>query len=156
MMDERTLKSASKKLKIKEVFMINNFSEREESYMPPYAYEKSETKRLQFKQYAEGYQVAEGEKDGEKFEHVIYHYTVGFRLVDNQDNEEEKVLFTCEAEYAAVYLITEELSDKEFEIFGKYNVGYHVWPYWREHCASVSQKNRLPFRVQIPFYQYSD
>lgn len=85
-----------------------------------------------------------------------YHfsYVCGLRYVVKSSSdapEESKILFTLTAEFVAKYHSETELSDEALEAFGKKNVCYHVWPYWRELAHSTLARFELP-RASIPHY----
>ena len=61
-----------------------------------------------------------------------------------------KITFT--ATFAAVYNISGELDEDALYEFGKENVGFNVWPYWRELVSSVSNRFRLG-SLTVPLYK---
>lgn len=93
---------------------------------------------------------------------VRFHYECGIRFVDVGQNvdpetastEEAKVLAELLAVFSVDYVESSdaEISDEAIELFGKRNVGYHVWPYWRELVQSQAARSLLPLPA-IPFYQ---
>lgn len=93
---------------------------------------------------------------------VRFQYECGLRFIDvgqqslpEQTAETEaKVLVELVAVFVADYVEAAgiEISDEAIELFGKRNVGYHVWPYWRELVQSQAARSMLPVPV-IPFYQ---
>lgn len=93
---------------------------------------------------------------------VRFQYECGIRFVDvGQETDpapapttEAKVLAELVAVFSVDYVESAgaEISDEAIELFGKRNVGYHVWPYWRELVQSQAARAMLPLPV-IPFYQ---
>ncbi len=70
----------------------------------------------------------------------------------DQTQMEEQVLAEVIAQFTAYYSIDKEVQEEAISEFCKYNVGYHVWPYWREYAASVANRLRLP-PVILPLYK---
>ena len=94
---------------------------------------------------------------------IDFRYMTGLRLVepasdeksgnDEGNSDEESVLVEIEAVFSTIYLMTDpDVSEAALQEFARYNVGYHVWPYWREYAASTFSRMRLP-PVVIPFYR---
>ena len=102
--------------------------------------------------------------DGEKPGTVLidFRYMTGLRLVEqasddipgkDEGDDEATVLVEIEAVFSTIYLMTNpDVSEAALNEFARYNVGYHVWPYWREYAASTFSRMRLP-PVVIPFYR---
>ncbi|CUA83957.1 hypothetical protein [Pseudidiomarina woesei] len=85
-----------------------------------------------------------------------YHFTYvcGLRYLlvsDGKDDDDAKILFNFTAEFVAKYHSSIELNDEALEAFGRKNVGYHVWPYWRELAHSTVARFELP-RFSVPHY----
>jgi hypothetical protein len=88
-----------------------------------------------------------------------FYYTVGVRLVLSYDDAEEapipemedQQLVTILATFEAKYRSDTKLSEDETNAFSEQNVGYHVWPYWRELVQSSCNKMDLP-PIKVPFY----
>lgn len=66
--------------------------------------------------------------------------------VDAKNFEETgaKALVDVRAKFTAEYVIRSPLSEDAIGEFCKFNVGYHVWPYWRELAQSIGNRLRLP------------
>lgn len=94
-----------------------------------------------------------------------YRYEAGLRMFEANsstgDDENDKVdtvppLIEIETRFSAVYVLLDEtISEEALEEFAKHNVGFNVWPYWREYTAATLSRMRLP-PVVIPFYQIPD
>lgn len=85
---------------------------------------------------------------------VEYHVVAGARFLDpsfvgsENESESEKpdsdsVLAEITATFAASYA-RNECSDEGVKAFGKLNVPYHVWPYWRELLQNTLARMKLP------------
>jgi len=81
-------------------------------------------------------------------------YDAGARLVTPESDDEGmdgEAILTIEACFEAIYVAKKELTEEELEAFGTNNVGYHVWPYWREYLQSTC--SRLGVNpIRTPFY----
>ena len=64
----------------------------------------------------------------------------------NEDFVKSKVASEISALYCVIYSINPEtkLSEEEKEEFGKNNVPYHVWTYWREYVQNTCNRMNLP------------
>lgn len=57
-----------------------------------------------------------------------------------------------EAEFCAIYLSNDKLTQEQQLAFAhNKNVGYHVWPYWREFVQSTCAKLNIPV-ITVPHY----
>ena len=73
--------------------------------------------------------------------------------IADMDLAEQKAEVNVKALFIAEYLITsEDLEPAAIDEFCKFNVGYHVWPYWRELTQSIGNRLRLP-PIIPPFYR---
>lgn len=70
-----------------------------------------------------------------------FSYSLGLRFVNSQENEDEDeseadTLLEILATFEAKYTSNEQLNELCIKEFSKENVGYHIWPYWRELVQS--------------------
>ena len=86
------------------------------------------------------------------------YYETVFRVMPPRDAEEmkgvdvnsfeesaAKALVDVRAKFTAEYRIDNApLEEDAIAEFCKFNVGYHVWPYWRELAQSIGNRLRLP------------
>lgn len=91
----------------------------------------------------------------EQVEYAFF-YAVGIRLVEksglgSETGQDANVLVEIIATFSAHYRSEIELDKAVLEAFSKQNVGYHVWPYWREFVQSASARMNVP-APEIPFY----
>lgn len=94
---------------------------------------------------------------------VIFYFGAGTRLVESstssavnpEDIGSESVYVEMTAEFGAQYSLRHQLDDAEFnaamEEFGRFNVAFHVWPYWREYVQSTCCRMGIP-PIPVPFY----
>ncbi|HGM5834611.1 TPA: hypothetical protein ACKP36_003031 [Serratia marcescens] len=84
-----------------------------------------------------------------------FHYEVGSRLVNPEDHEsgDEAIpsMLCIEATFEAIYQAKKELEKNELEAFSAKNVGYNVWPYWREYLQSTCSRVGVN-PIKVPFY----
>jgi hypothetical protein len=59
------------------------------------------------------------------------------------------------ADFVAYYGMDSKLDQSAIDEFSKHNVGYHVWPYWREYASSIAVRLRLP-TIMPPLYVMPD
>lgn len=102
--------------------------------------------------------------DKEIWEYHFF-YACGIRVVNedpekekNIDNETEEqnicVLAEIKATFDAIYRAEEKLEQALVEAFSDENVGYHVWPYWRELVQSSCARLNIS-ALETPMYYCS-
>lgn len=105
------------------------------------------------------------EETGETDKVAVFYFGVGVRLVDAQSLTaaetgealpDDAAYLEIECEFCAQYRITGTADDRELqpalEEFGRYNVGYHIWPYWREYLQGSCARMGIP-GIPLPMYQ---
>ncbi|MFQ3393540.1 hypothetical protein P9477_08825 [Enterobacter mori] len=83
-----------------------------------------------------------------------FHYSLGLRFVTPTQAEEHERVLTIEALYEAIYRSKRELSKEELEEFAKQNVGFNVWPFWREFVQNSTSRMGIN-SVSVPFFKYN-
>lgn len=96
---------------------------------------------------------------------ILLNFAAGVRLVDGEalaaaedggSLPEEAQYLEIEAEFMARYRLNPaadlEAERPAIEEFGRYNLGYHVWPYWREFVQSTCARMGIP-PIPVPMYQ---
>lgn len=87
-----------------------------------------------------------------------FEYKVGARILsadelDEQASDDEvRPLLSVQAVFVAVYVAREAVDKEAIEAFSDQNVGYHVWPYWREFVQSASSRMGMGPIIQVPHY----
>jgi hypothetical protein len=124
------------------------------------------TEKNKFQHYNTLKSVAEVEvsfKDKEQHTTVWeyrYNYSLGTRVVqenqttDEKDSKEDKgleVLSEVKATFCAVYQSGGELTEEERDAFGEHNVGFNIWPFWREFVQSMCLRMDIQ-PIPIGFY----
>ncbi len=84
-------------------------------------------------------------------------YSVGVRLIFSSEKEEGakdeyKPIVEIIAVFEAKYLSKTQLKKDELKAFSADNVGYHVWPYWREYVQSTCARIGLSPAFEVPVY----
>jgi len=84
-------------------------------------------------------------------------YSVGIRLIFSEEekesrNEDYKPITEIFAIFEAKYLSQNKLNEDERKAYAADNVGYHVWPYWREYAQSTCARIGLSPAVEVPVY----
>jgi hypothetical protein len=87
----------------------------------------------------------------------FYSYNVGLRLVPS--NEIDKVAddeyvppVEVKAVFESRYLSPFQLTTEALEAFAEQNVGYHIWPYWREFIQSMTPRLGITGGIVVPHY----
>ena len=89
-------------------------------------------------------------EDSERWEYNFF-YSVGIRLVEEGEDNEKDSLLEITATFNATYKSDEKLEKDSIEAFSEENVGYHVWPYWREFVQSSCSRLDVP-PIKTPLY----
>ena len=87
-----------------------------------------------------------------------FNYALGVRLLDEEADETDEG-FVPDLEIVAVfqarYMCHRQLEKEELSAFAEDNVGYHVWPYWREFVQTSCNRVGLLSPIEIPMYSIS-
>lgn len=79
-----------------------------------------------------------------------FEYSLGLRFIDNHDEEDHddeseiNTLLEILAVFEAKYTSSEKVDEECIKEFAKQNVGYHIWPYWRELVQSYCCRLGIP------------
>ena len=122
----------------------------------PWAYDRSQAQAQSFRHVHRVQEVeiqVEGEADT-AWEYR-FHYALGVRLMSRNTEEAEKepeADIEIVAIFLARYLCKRRLTEDEVSVFSKDNVGFHVWPYWREFVQTSCNRIGLASPIEIPMY----
>lgn len=103
------------------------------------------------------------EETGEPVRVVLFHFNAGVRLVDAEQADggelaDDHVYLELTARFCAQYQVDAEADTDALgpalNEFALYNVGYHVWPYWREYVQATCARIGIP-PIPIPMYRIS-
>lgn len=98
------------------------------------------------------------DSDAETQELFHVHFSCGLRLTNPEFIEEAEpetgVAVEMLATFVAEYMVKpgSMVSQEARNAFARDNVGYHVWPYWREYVQSTCARLGLPI-VAIQMYR---
>lgn len=85
-------------------------------------------------------------------------YTLGIRLIYKTDenvadkDEEYRPIAEIIAHFVARYRSIEQVNEEGLNEFAKENVGYHVWPFWREYVQTTCSRIGINPVFNVPFY----
>lgn len=151
-MTKELLKHAIKNLNITDVHLrsLNVKLSEKESFLTIKNYKKVSQS---YKTMVKIEEVKLSSEASERFFYV-FRYAIGVRLVkeENGEDEDAEALVSIEAEFDACYFSKSELEKKVLEAFSYNNVGYNVWPYWREIVQSSCSKLGIS-PIRVPFYK---
>ncbi|MCU7906894.1 MAG: hypothetical protein KZQ76_13835 [Candidatus Thiodiazotropha sp. (ex Epidulcina cf. delphinae)] len=95
-------------------------------------------------------------KDKESWDYRFI-YSIGIRLIFPEEEEESikedyKPIVEIVGFFEAKYFSQKQLSEDELDAFAIDNVGYHVWPYWREYVQSSCARIGFSPAFEVPLY----
>lgn len=104
------------------------------------------------------FSVLEPGKDEEsKSKYVAYIYQCGLKFepkdIKKDASDSDCTTLLIEARFSAVYMMKDDVNEDALREFGRYNVPYHVWPYWREYAQSTLSRMGIE-PVPIPVYRF--
>lgn len=94
------------------------------------------------------------ESDEKNWWEYLFYYSVGVRLVEeNTELEDNEVTPFVEIKgtFCAKYESTEKLTQEHIDAFSEKNVGFNVWPYWRELVQSSCMRLGIE-PIEVPLY----
>lgn len=159
-MDKALLDQAKESLAIVDVYLHSSQVRTADTFYP---FLEQPELRVQFKNFIKQslpVDMDEGKSNGPR-NFVVFHYVAALRMLSTGVTDEdlkdeakagEKTLAEVVATFAALYEVKNPLSKEAIDEFAKYNVGYHVWPYWREFASSIGSRLRLP-TFSVPMYR---
>jgi len=166
-MDKALINRAAVALSIQGVFLHNSSLTIKSGFIPQFP----EAELALIPQYRAGPSdecniiAATRSDDGNNFKTVTFFFVAGVRLIDQRllealenqpDTEADAVYVEITAKFAIHYRLAdgedEDGLNTAFSEFGQFNVGYHVWPYWREYVLSTCTRIGIP-PIPIPMYQ---
>lgn len=83
-----------------------------------------------------------------------FHYSVGLRFMTPTQTEVDETVLSIEAVYEAIYRSKKDLSKEALEEFAKQNVGFNVWPFWREYVQNSTARMGIN-SVSVPFFKFN-
>jgi hypothetical protein len=156
-MNNELVELAHSRLLIHDVLLHSGEIKTNDNFFPL----KKRSYEIQFKQYIKDSRVfrLDGADNQGSIDFILFHYVAGFRALpeglSNEENESEvleKVEVEVIATFSAIYRMTEEIPEEAIEEFARFNVGFNVWPFWREYASSTATRLGLP-SFPIPLYR---
>lgn len=150
--EDELLELAKQSLEIESIVLRGSAFNLHESIEPGV---NAEGKHYQVQQATEsqGYSVVD--VDDKKLVLVRHAFGLRFTNPDEEAEDDDKTnLIHLEALYAVSYGLKEgkELpSDEAIKLFAEVNTPYSLWPFWREHAHSITQKAGMS-AFTLPFY----
>lgn len=87
----------------------------------------------------------EGEEDTTLLLRVLVDLGVRSVFEHGDGSEEDEVLYTVEATFAAEYFVIDTPKGAEdLRAFVDLNVVHNVWPFWRQHVVDTTRRASLP------------
>ena len=165
-MDRTLIDAAAKRLEVETVFLRGTRVRCKEDFMPPFI-----GKLVLVPQYRGGptgtfhMVTATDEGTGATRKAALFYFAAGVRLIDaeSMNNADEgqplpdaAVYVEIECEFCAQYSVNgandEQVLRPALDEFARYNVGYHVWPYWREYVQGTCARLGIP-PIPVPMYR---
>ena len=157
-MNKDALKQAIKALAIQDIYLRESQIKLAESYDPKFAppdvtsqfrWGPTRASMLQLRD--------EGTGKDQTIWKVEYSTTIRFLkfidpIPDDYKPSDQDVLGEIDATFIAEYaVIKEDISQEALNEFAHHNVGFHIWPYWREYVQSTCARTLLP-RTMFPMH----
>jgi len=105
------------------------------------------------------FSAVDGDETEKEFYEYNFLYGVGVRLIKERDSDAEtekessnvEPIVEITATFNVRYTSAAKLSQEAIMAFSENNVGYHVWPYWREFVQTNCARMNIPL-FEMPFY----
>ncbi|MEW6999122.1 hypothetical protein AADZ86_15665 [Colwelliaceae bacterium BS250] len=94
------------------------------------------------------------QSEEKEFWEYHFYYGCGIRLVNEENPDLEEItdaLVEIRATFNATYRSDKKVDKELIEAFSEENVGYHVWPYWRELVQSSCSRLCIS-TIETPLY----
>lgn len=156
-MNKDLLQQANSRMIIQNIFLHSCEIKTRDDFYPL----DNKSYEIQFKQYVKDTKIFSAlENDSQNpIELIIFHYIAAFRVLpeclSDEDKESEvsdKVEIEVIATFSAAYAMIEKIPQEAIDEFAEHNVGFNVWPYWREYASSTATRLGLP-SFTIPLYR---
>lgn len=148
------LKKAHDNLEIKAVTMRSCFAELKDNTESFEIIEIEKETQL-YNGVEKAKEMSFSSEDKEWWEYSFY-YIVGVRQIEKKNSEDDanespNILVEIRASFSALYVSKEKLDQETINAFSEDNVGYNVWPYWKEFVQSTAARLNIS-APEIPFY----
>jgi len=121
------------------------------------ALERDETALQSFRAVVRVKEISLADPGGEDIWDYRFFYSAGVRLIYLDEEKEStkddyKPILEIAVVFEAKYLSKKQLAEEEQKAFSVDNVGYHVWPYWREYVQSSCARTGFSPAIEVPVY----
>ncbi len=149
-MNEELLNIATQNLIIHDIYLQSSDINMNREFIPTF---QKDPLLIQFKNQIIGSVMHELIDHTDFNSLVVYQYEVGFRalpqklpedIISNEDLLKGEILTEVTAIFNAAYFAKNKIEEDAIKEFGLSNVGFNVWPYWREYASSVANRMSLP------------
>ncbi len=154
-MNIELLRLATGRLAIKDILLNSSYIKTNENFCP----QESKPYEIQFKHYPVDSNTFDLLDENKQINLIRFRYLAGFRVLPEGLTDEEKMSDASDkveaeviATFSAIYTLTEEIPSEAIKEFSEHNLGYNVWPYWREYASSTATRLGLP-QFSIPLYR---
>lgn len=145
------LQEAQRLLKIKTVYLQNSFINLSEDFDT----NDLDNTAISMQSFEGVSKIREAnfENDDKAWWEYNFYFAVGIRIVDEEieKNEEITPVVEIKGTFCAKYESPERLTQEQMEAFAEKNVGFNVWPYWREYVQSSCMRLNIE-PIEIPLY----
>lgn len=169
-MDKTLIDAAAKVLGIEAVYLRTSDVRCKDDFLPAFI----ENNLSLIPQYRVGPKSAfhiltvTNEETGDLKKVAMFTFAAGVRLIDGEslkaaeagdDLPEDAVYVEIRSEFRAQYSLEATADEAALRPalteFASYNVGYHVWPYWREYVQGICARMGIP-SIPVPMYRISN
>ncbi|MEI4551345.1 hypothetical protein [Pseudoalteromonas spongiae] len=93
------------------------------------------------------------EDDGQSWWEYCFYFAVGIRLVEDELEQSDDLtpFVEIKSTFCAKYESTKKLTQEQMEAFSEKNVGYNIWPFWREYVQSTCMRLNIN-PIEVPLY----
>ncbi len=110
-----------------------------------------------FRRVAQIKEISLTNSNEEDFWEYRYYYHVGLRALNNAEevasqSDDYVPAIEVVSVFEARYISMSQVSQDCLNAFSEHNVGYHIWPYWRELVQSSCARIGLSPSFEIPHY----
>ncbi len=124
----------------------------------PEAIERSESIAQSYRSFVKIRELSLKDSNENEMWNYRFLYSAGVRLIFSAEEEVSKdedyqPLIEIVGVFEASYLSVRKLAEKNLMAYSVDNVGYHVWPYWREYVQSTCARIGYSPAFEVPVYR---
>lgn len=146
------LEKAQTHLNVESVKLRNFYADLEKSYdIQSINDENLDTLGMKGVQEVEEKKITLKEDDSNVSWIYAFTYFSGLKQIPKDADPDSDSVLEIKATYVVTYHSENQVEEKCLKAFALDNVGYHVWPYWREFVGSCCNRFGVPV-ITVPFY----